>query len=63
MLNITRLYNSVCSIAQGTRALDLMRDFSGRRKVFGAELSAQVLHYSTFAHEELKTLAGFLFTF
>jgi putative acyl-CoA dehydrogenase len=31
--------------------------------VFGEKLSNQVLHYSTFADEELKTLAGFLLTF
>jgi hypothetical protein len=63
MLNVTRLYNSVCSIGQGTRALEEMRDYSDRREVFGAKLSDQVLHYSTFATEELKNLAGFLLTF
>lgn len=63
MLNITRLYNSVCSIGQQERGLDLLRDYSGRRMVFGQKLSDQVLHYSTFAEEELKGLAGFLLTF
>lgn len=63
MLNITRLYNSVCSIGQGTRALEQMLDYSNQRVVFGAKLSDQVLHYSTFAIEELKNLAGFLLTF
>src|SRR6185312_5678155 len=46
MLNITRLYNSVCSIGQMTRALDLMRDYSSRRVVFGQKLTDQVLHYT-----------------
>lgn len=62
MLNITRLYNSVCSIGQMTRPLELLRDYSSRRKVFGALLNSQVLHYSTFALEEIKLLAGFLLT-
>lgn len=62
MLNVTRLYNSVCSIGQMTRPLELLRDYSSRRKVFGAPLNSQVLHYSTFAGEELKLLAGFLLT-
>jgi putative acyl-CoA dehydrogenase len=62
MLNVTRLYNSVCSIGQMTRPLELLRDYSSRRKVFGAALNSQPLHFSTFAVEELKLLAGFLLT-
>ncbi len=63
MLNITRLYNSVCSIGQSTRALEMMRDYSSRRIVFGEKLDNQVLHFATFAEEEMKNLAGFLLTF
>ena len=63
MLNITRLYNSVCSIGQATRALDMLRDYSSRRMTFGQKLEDHVLHYATFADEELKNLAGFLLTF
>ena len=63
MLNITRLYNSVCSIGQMERALEMLRDYSGRRTVFGQTLNQQPLHYTTFADEELKGLAGFLLTF
>jgi alkylation response protein AidB-like acyl-CoA dehydrogenase len=62
MLNITRLYNSVCSAGQMTRALEQLRGYSSKRKVFGKELSSQVLHYGTFAMEELKNLAAFLLT-
>ncbi|MGE3680648.1 MAG: acyl-CoA dehydrogenase family protein [Bdellovibrionales bacterium] len=62
MLNITRLYNSVCSIGQTTRALEQMRDYSNKREAFGARLSDHILHYSTFAQEEVKLLAGFLLT-
>jgi putative acyl-CoA dehydrogenase len=63
MLNITRLYNSVCSVGQSTRALEMLYDYSSRREVFGQKLAQQVLHYSTFAEEELKNLASFLLTF
>ncbi|NJM10102.1 MAG: acyl-CoA dehydrogenase, partial [Bdellovibrionaceae bacterium] len=62
MLNITRLYNSVCSVGQMTRTLQQLRDYSSKRHVFGALLDNQVLHYSTFAAEKVKALAGFLLT-
>lgn len=62
MLNITRLYNSICSVGQASRGLDLIRDYSNRREVFGQKLKDHVLHYQAFAREEVKTLAGFLIT-
>lgn len=62
MLNITRLYNSICSCGQMTRALDQLRDYSTRRMAFGAHLSDHVLHQGTFAREEMRSLAGFLLT-
>ena len=63
MLNITRLYNSICSLGQSARGLELMRDYSHRRQVFGKSLSEQPLHYTTFAALEMEHLAGFLLTF
>jgi alkylation response protein AidB-like acyl-CoA dehydrogenase len=62
MLNITRLYNSVCSVGQMTRALEQMKDYSRKRDVFGEKLDRQILHVTTFAAEELKLLAGFVLT-
>jgi alkylation response protein AidB-like acyl-CoA dehydrogenase len=62
MLNITRLYNAVCSVGQMTRALDMLRDYSSKRQVFGATLDKQPLHTGTFAQEQSKLLAGFLLT-
>ena len=62
MLNITRLYNSICSVATSAHGLDLLRDYSSRREVFGKSLSNQVMHIQTFVKEEAKTLAGFLLT-
>ena len=62
MLNITRLYNSICSVGQATRALEMLNDYSGKRVVFGRPIDEQILHTSTFVDEELKSLAGFLLT-
>ncbi len=62
MLNITRLYNSVCSVGQMARALDQLRDYSEKRKVFSRPLVDQVLHHLTFGREDMKSLAGFLLT-
>ncbi len=62
MLNVTRLYNSICSVGQMSRPLELLHDYSSRRKAFGAILNNQVLHYTTFASEELKHLAGYVLT-
>jgi alkylation response protein AidB-like acyl-CoA dehydrogenase len=63
MLNITRLYNSVCSVGQSARALELMRDYSSRRETFGRSLEDHVLHAGAFVEQEMKALAGFLLTF
>src|SRR5690606_20932539 len=60
--NITRLYNSVCSVGQMARALDQLRDYSEKRKVFSRPLVDQVLHHLTFGREDMKSLAGFLLT-
>lgn len=62
MLNITRLYNAICSCGQMTRALDQLRDYSTRRTAFGHNLSEHVLHQGTFAGEEMRALASFLLT-
>jgi putative acyl-CoA dehydrogenase len=62
MLNITRLYNSICSCGQMGRALDMLRDYSQKRKVFGQTLASQPLHQMTFVNEELLHLTGFVFT-
>ena len=63
MLNITRLYNAVCSVAQTARGLQLVRDFSQRRTVFGVPLADQPLHRRTWIDQEAKHLAGFVLTF
>lgn len=62
MLNITRLYNSVCSIGQMTRGLDLLRDYSGKRRAFKNTLETHPLHLRVMVEEECKLLIGFMLT-
>jgi len=49
LMNITRLYNSICAAAAMRRGLALMRDYATRRKVFGRLLMDQPLHVETLA--------------
>ena len=44
ILNITRLYNSICSISQARRALDYLQSYSKVRIAFGRVISEQPLH-------------------
>lgn len=63
MLNITRGYNSVCSIGQMARGLELLEAYGYERQVFGKALKDQPLFVSTLFEEELVYLASFLLTF
>ncbi len=47
VLNITRIYNSVCALGHMRRALDLAWDFAGNRKAFGALIIDHPLHKKT----------------
>ncbi len=49
MLNVTRLWNSVCAIATMRRGLSLARDYARRRFAFGSVLSERPLHAETLA--------------
>jgi hypothetical protein len=49
MLNVTRTWNSVSSVAYMRRAVALARDYAGRRIAFGAPLSEKPLHVDTLA--------------
>ncbi len=49
LLNITRLYNSVCALGTIARTWMLVKDYATRRNVFGASLSEQPLHLQTLA--------------
>ncbi|MFV8258754.1 acyl-CoA dehydrogenase family protein [Bdellovibrio bacteriovorus] len=47
VLNITRIYNSICAVGHMRRALDLAQDYSGKRQAFGKLLKDHPLHKST----------------
>ncbi|MEN0060162.1 MAG: acyl-CoA dehydrogenase family protein, partial [Bdellovibrio sp.] len=47
VLNITRIYNSICAVGHMRRALDLATDYSRKRKAFGKALIDHPLHLET----------------
>ena len=49
MLNITRTWNAICSVAGMQRAIALARDYARRRVAFGAPLAEKPLHLETLA--------------
>ncbi len=63
MLNITRLYNSVCAVASMRRGLALARDYSARRKAFGRPLIDHVLHAETLGNLEAHYQGAFHLVF
>lgn len=63
MLNITRLYNSVCAVASMRRGLALARDYAGRRAAFGRRLIEHPLHRDTLAGLEAHYQAAFHLVF
>ncbi|XGC80052.1 acyl-CoA dehydrogenase family protein [Bdellovibrio bacteriovorus] len=52
VLNITRIYNSICAVGHMRRALDLATDYSKKRKAFGKILMDHPLHRVTLAELE-----------
>ncbi len=63
MLNVTRIYNSVCAIASSARALALARDYAMKRKAFGKLLIEQPLHLQVLADLQANYEACFHLTF
>ncbi|HEX7623151.1 MAG TPA: acyl-CoA dehydrogenase family protein, partial [Anaeromyxobacteraceae bacterium] len=63
MLNVTRLWNAVCSAAGMHRALALATDYARRREAFGATLAAQPLHADTLAALDAEREGAFLLAF
>lgn len=62
LMNITRLYNSTCAVSSMRRCLALMRDYAGRRTVFGKLLAEQPLHLETLAGLDVEFRAGLVLT-
>ncbi|HRC84837.1 MAG TPA: acyl-CoA dehydrogenase family protein, partial [Thermoanaerobaculia bacterium] len=63
MLNLTRTWNAVTSVALMRRGLDLARDYARRRVAFGAPLAAKPLHLDTLAGLAAEQEAAFQLTF
>ncbi|HET7650553.1 MAG TPA: acyl-CoA dehydrogenase family protein [Gammaproteobacteria bacterium] len=63
VLNITRLYNTVCAVSYMRRGLALAQDYAGRRRAFGKLLKDQPLHRETLADLECELAAAFHLAF
>lgn len=63
MLNITRLYNSVCAVASMRRGLALARDYAYRRTAFGQPLMEHVLHRDSLGNLEAHFQGAFHLVF
>ncbi len=63
MLNVTRIYNSVCAIASSARAIALAKDYAKKRKAFGKTLDSQPLHLQVLADLQANYEACFHLTF
>lgn len=63
ILNITRLYNSVCATAHFNRALVLAKDYARKRRAFGRSLSEQPLHLQTLSQLQIDFEGCFHLTF
>jgi alkylation response protein AidB-like acyl-CoA dehydrogenase len=63
MLNITRTWNGVSSVAYMRRAIALARDYARKRIAFGAALADKPLHLDTLAGMQAEFEAGFHLVF
>jgi alkylation response protein AidB-like acyl-CoA dehydrogenase len=63
MLNITRTWNAVMSVAFMRRAVALSRDYARRRVAFGARLADKPLHLDTLAALAAETEAALQLAF
>lgn len=63
LLNITRLWNGISSVALMRRGLALAFDYAGKRVAFGAPLSEKPLHRDTLANVQAEAEAAFHLAF
>ena len=63
LLNITRIYNSICALGHMRRALDLAQDYSQKRIAFGKIISQHDLHKATLNELENEFKKCFELTF
>jgi len=59
LFNITRVYNSICSIAHMRRGLALAKDYSQRRTAFGKTIIDHALHVETLMDQYVDYAASF----
>lgn len=63
VLNITRLYNSICAVSHMRRGLDLAKNYAGKRRAFGKLLIDHPLHKKTLEDLEVEFQKCFKLTF
>lgn len=63
VLNITRIYNSICATGHMRRALDLATDYSRKRTAFGKTLLEHPLHQETLRSLEEDYRRSLVFCF
>jgi hypothetical protein len=63
MLNSTRTWNAVCSIAAMRRGISMARDYARKRFAFGANLADKPLHGETLADMQCEFEAALHLTF
>lgn len=63
MINITRLYNSVCAVSHFGHALNLAEDYAQKREVFGRKLSEHPLHLDLIEDLRSQWLSSVSLTF
>lgn len=63
MLQITRTWNAICSIASMRRGVALSRKYAQQRVAFGAPLERKPLHVETLAQLEAQLEGSFLLVF
>jgi hypothetical protein len=63
MLNVTRTWNAVCSVAAMRRGVALASDYARRRVQFGAPLSDKALHVDTLAGVQAELEGAFMLAF
>lgn len=63
VLNITRIYNSICALGHMRRALDLAQSYATKRKAFGSYLIDHALHRKVLNDLETEFQNCFKLTF
>jgi putative acyl-CoA dehydrogenase len=61
LLNVTRVYNSICATSQMRRGLDLLHSYSDKRVAFGKKIKDQPLHAQTLLELEATWARSFKF--